>query len=187
MGTRESKILSSSAISGLASSSSTLSASTTTRLTASDRLAPSIKSVYYCDHDKGAIWSDLLTTDLLEYIPDHWSQFEPPSSCTNLLLAILYFLIFVFGCGGNGLVIVLYLKYIFNFNSISIQSNFRINSQQLVIQFVSPFIIFCPETRNCEVRPICYYLIWRLLISSWSSRLQCSFIIQSNVDQLLVP
>ncbi|XP_015791070.1 opsin, ultraviolet-sensitive-like [Tetranychus urticae] len=107
MGTRESKMMSSS-ISGLAASSSTLTASAS-RL-ANDRLAPSTKSIYYCDHDKGAIWSDLLTTDLLEYIPDHWSQFEPPSSCTNLLLAILYFLIFVFGCGGNGLVIVLYLK-----------------------------------------------------------------------------
>lgn len=68
------------------------------------------EGISFCDYDKGAIWRDILTPDLLEYIPNHWAKFPPPSTCTHFMLAILYALIFVFGCGGNALVVILFLK-----------------------------------------------------------------------------
>lgn len=62
----------------------------------------------------GAItWRDVFEKSdpsMIEYIPDHWLNYEPPSREQHLFLAALYSFLFLTGVLANGTIIFLYLR-----------------------------------------------------------------------------
>ncbi|KAI1303670.1 Opsin Rh3 [Halotydeus destructor] len=63
------------------------------------------------DQGQGTVsWSDLLDSEVLKDIPEHWLTYPPPSRTSHYVLGLVYIVLFVIGMLANGTIIVLYIR-----------------------------------------------------------------------------
>lgn len=75
------------------------------KVTTTSPAPPIIGHVDWCEVDKSTTWSELLSPELQENVPEYWLEFPPASYCMSMLLAWIYIGIIVVGVTGNLVVI----------------------------------------------------------------------------------
>ena len=58
----------------------------------------------------GNTFRDVLSPEVIAYVPEHWLQFEAPACYIHYILGVLYIFIFLPGFLANGIVIYLFFK-----------------------------------------------------------------------------